>query len=60
MSDFTYQDMVDNLIDSPRVGTFTKWERDFLDSINDKLSNGEYLFGKQPETLNSIYNKYFG
>lgn len=56
MKNHEAQHLYNNLIDNGSY-QLTKWEIDFLDSINQRLDNGQDLSIKQGEVLENIYNK---
>lgn len=48
-----------DLLESPRLHTFTKWEQDFIGSIEEIVEDGAALTDKQAEKLDDIHRKYF-
>ncbi len=53
----TTEEMIEDLIESPRFDMFSKWEQGFLDSINEQ---NYPLTTNQIKKLFDIYEKYFG
>lgn len=54
------EEKLTDLIESPRLGTFSKWEQDFLYSLESgPIDSDEELTKKQSLCLDSIYKKYF-
>lgn len=51
-----YQTMIDDL--ERHESRLTEWERDFLDSIGNRLAEDTPLTNKQKEVLSRIWEKY--
>ena len=54
------EEMLQDLLESPRLYSFSKWEQDFLASIQEEVDVGNFLTDKQKNKVNDIHNKYFG
>jgi len=54
-----WQDQIDALRDLAKK-ELTRWELDFLESIDDFLKERGFLTPKQAETLASIHEKHLG
>lgn len=60
MSQKGQYDQVIDLVESPRFGTFTKWEQDFLIDIYYNCDLDYPISEKQKNCIENIYKKYFG
>lgn len=72
MSPHTDSDRIEDMLDAcekaaefddldtpstPRRRTFTKWERDFLESVRDQWDDRGTLSARQEEILTDLYDK---
>ena len=55
----TWQSKIDTVIESHNMGCteLNDWEREFIDSLERRLSEGKDLTWKQSKKLNQIYEK---
>ena len=53
-------EQVRDLKESPRMHELSKWESDFVDSIEEQIEQERFLSDKQKQKLQDIYDKLFG
>ena len=53
------ENKVKDIQESPRLSTLSKWEQDFIESIENQIEEGAELSIKQFNKLTDIHDKLF-